>query len=132
MTNNASETSTLTVGDDDRTSDFAGTITDGSGSVALVKVGGGTLALSHGDTYSGGTILDAGTLSFADRAGERPNHFRRRHAEMGRRQHPGRSASSPIPAGQAALLNTAPTVDAGGPDLRRRRPRQNRLRNARR
>ena len=35
---------------------------DGAHAVALVKQGTGTLTLSHADTYSGGTTIDAGTL----------------------------------------------------------------------
>ena len=63
VTNNGPGTSTLTVGTDNQTSQFAGTIADGSGSVALVKVGAGTLTLTgKGNAYSGGTTVSAGVL----------------------------------------------------------------------
>jgi autotransporter-associated beta strand protein len=54
---------TLTVGAGGGSGTFAGTIQDGSGTVALTKVGGGTLTLSNaGNRYSGGTTVSAGTL----------------------------------------------------------------------
>jgi autotransporter-associated beta strand protein len=64
--------STLTVGDNNASGDFAGTIDDASGgssptAVALTKIGSGTLTLSGlgltgGSTYSGDTTVDEGTL----------------------------------------------------------------------
>ena len=62
VTNSASGTSTLTVGAGDQTSQFSGEIDDGSGSVALLKVAGGTLTLTGDNSYSGGTTIDGGTL----------------------------------------------------------------------
>ena len=87
VTNNGSEASTLTVGANDQTSEFAGTITDGSGSVALVKIGTGTLTLSAAEShkrgaltltgndndYSGGTTVSAGVLD-ATGPGDLPYH----------------------------------------------------------
>ena len=62
VTNSGSGTSTLTVGAGDQTSQFSGEIDDGSGSVALLKVAGGTLTLTGDNSYSGGTTIDGGTL----------------------------------------------------------------------
>ena len=57
----------LTVGSNNRSTEFAGLITDGRGTGgSLVKVGHGTWKLSGAfNTYSGGTGLDAGTLELA-------------------------------------------------------------------
>ena len=41
---------------------FAGVISNGSGTVSLSKVGSGTITLSGNNTYSGGTTLSGGTL----------------------------------------------------------------------
>jgi autotransporter-associated beta strand protein len=41
---------------------FSGTITDGSGTVALTKEGTGTFTLSGSNSYSGDTTISAGTL----------------------------------------------------------------------
>ena len=54
--------STLWVGVNDQTSEFSGTIEDGSGTVRLVKIGAGTLTLSGENTYSDETIIAGGTL----------------------------------------------------------------------
>jgi fibronectin-binding autotransporter adhesin len=69
ITNNASGTGTsiLTVNNDTTTSNnnytFGGNIQDGlTAHVALVKTGDHTLTLSGVNTYSGGTIIQAGTL----------------------------------------------------------------------
>ncbi len=60
---NASATGrgTLTVG----AGNFAGTISDGSDAVALVKNTGGTLVLSRNNSYSGGTTINGGTIQAA-------------------------------------------------------------------
>ena len=63
VTCNASRTtSTLYVGNANTTSTFAGVVQDGSGTVALTKVGTGTFALAGNNTYSGGTTISNGTL----------------------------------------------------------------------
>jgi autotransporter-associated beta strand protein len=59
----AATTSTLSVGDYDQTSQFAGVIQDGAGIVALTKIGSGILTLSGANTYTGETNVNAGTLS---------------------------------------------------------------------
>ena len=48
---------------------FAGTITDGTGSLNLVKDGTGTQTLEGINTYSGNTTVNGGTLILADNAG---------------------------------------------------------------
>ena len=63
---------TLTVGNSTNASGtFAGTIQDGTGggTLALTKLGSGTLTLTGTtNTYTGGTTVSAGTLSFANGA----------------------------------------------------------------
>lgn len=54
----------LIVGDGDATSTFSGTITQGSGSLSLTKVGTGTLNLTGtASNYAGATAVQNGTLS---------------------------------------------------------------------
>ena len=61
--------SILTVGDNDTTSIFPGTIVDGGVSypLALVKIGTGTLTLSGANTYTGDTVISNGTLVISTR-----------------------------------------------------------------
>ena len=76
VTNDGSAPATFTVGANDETSQFDGVIEDGSGSVALVKTGAGTLTLSGANgnnTYSGGTTVDEGVLE-ALTPGALPNY----------------------------------------------------------
>ena len=64
VTSKASGTITLTVGNNNATSTYAGIIQNGSAtSVALAQAGSGSLTLSGANTYSGGTNLSAGTLN---------------------------------------------------------------------
>ena len=54
---------TLTIGDaSNMSSNFSGTIADGSAAGSVVQTGTGTLTLSGADTYSGGTTISQGTL----------------------------------------------------------------------
>ena len=55
----------LTTGGDNATTIFAGAITGGNGTSGLVKMGAGTLTLSGANTYTGPTIISAGTLAMA-------------------------------------------------------------------
>jgi autotransporter-associated beta strand protein len=59
----AGGTPTLTVGNNNQTSTFSGVIKNTAGTLALTKTGSGALTLSGANTYSGGTILSAGTLN---------------------------------------------------------------------
>jgi autotransporter-associated beta strand protein len=52
----------LTVGDGDATSTFAGMIRNTTGELSLIKAGSGTLVLNGSDSYIGGTIVNAGKL----------------------------------------------------------------------
>ncbi|MBT3192787.1 MAG: hypothetical protein HN341_09560 [Verrucomicrobia bacterium] len=70
-----SGTPTLTLGDNDATASFSGTIKDTAGTLSLVKTGSGTQTLVAATSYAGATTVDAGTLvldgnaSFANYAG---------------------------------------------------------------
>ena len=57
-----SGTPTLTVGNNDTTSTFAGVIQNTGGSLALTKTGTGVLTLSGANPYTGATTISAGTL----------------------------------------------------------------------
>ena len=59
---NAGANATLTIAGHNQTNNFAGTIADGAGTIALVKRGTGVLLLSGNSNYSGGTTIHAGTL----------------------------------------------------------------------
>ena len=54
---------TLAIGADDSSTTFSGVIQNGTGTVAINKQGSGTFTLSGNNTYTGGTILSAGTLN---------------------------------------------------------------------
>ena len=55
---------TLSIGQDNTSTTFSGTLQDGgTGSGSLAKLGSGTLTLSGTNTYSGGTLINGGTLS---------------------------------------------------------------------
>ncbi|MFN7561015.1 MAG: autotransporter-associated beta strand repeat-containing protein [Prosthecobacter sp.] len=58
----AGTTSTLTLGANDSTSTFTGSIINTTGTLSVIKTGLGTLTLAGANTYSGATILSAGTL----------------------------------------------------------------------
>jgi len=62
MTNSVAALSTLTVGSANGNSYFDGLITDGTGMIALAKIGTGTLTLSGVNGYSGDTAVSGGTL----------------------------------------------------------------------
>ena len=66
ITNNSdtSRNATLTVNvPTSATSNFSGTIQNGTGVLALTKAGRGTLTLSGSSSYTGGTSINAGALS---------------------------------------------------------------------
>jgi outer membrane autotransporter protein len=53
----------LTAGGNGTNTVFSGTLINGTGSLGLIKAGPGTLTLSGANTYTGGTVLNAGTLT---------------------------------------------------------------------
>lgn len=57
--------STLEIGNLNTNTEFAGGIGGGGGTLAVTKVGTGTLTLSGANTYNGATHVNAGTLAFA-------------------------------------------------------------------
>ena len=64
--NNAAGTAaTFTVGDNNQTSSFGGSINDGNGTIALTKTGTGTLTLSGSNSYSGNTTINGGRLNIS-------------------------------------------------------------------
>ena len=67
VTSSTAGSATLTIGDADTSSTFAGVLQDGSGTVGLTKIGTGTLTLSTmTNTYTGKTIIQAGTLKIGN------------------------------------------------------------------
>lgn len=66
VTNSAAGAVTLTTGDNDTSTAFAGLLQDGSGTLALSKVGTGTFTLSGNNTYTGATTISAGTLALGN------------------------------------------------------------------
>ena len=56
--NNATGSGTISVG----AGNFTGTIVNGTGTMALTKIGAGTLTLSGANTYTGQTTVNGGTL----------------------------------------------------------------------
>lgn len=59
---------TLTTGGDNSSTSYAGTINDGNGALALVKVGTGTMILANANGYSGGTTISGSTIQVTDAA----------------------------------------------------------------
>lgn len=56
---------TLTVGANDQSSSFGGTIKNTSGTLALIKTGSGTVNLNGGNTYTGSTTVSGGKLGIS-------------------------------------------------------------------
>jgi autotransporter-associated beta strand protein len=64
LTNSAiASPATLTIGSENTSTTFSGTIQDGISTTALTKIGTGTQALSGMNSYSGATDVNAGTLA---------------------------------------------------------------------
>lgn len=59
----AGGTPTLTLGGDDQAGNFSGVIKNTAGSLALEKIGAGSLTLSGSNSYSGGTTLGGGIIN---------------------------------------------------------------------
>ena len=60
--NNSTGNGLLRVGANDANGSFAGTIQNSGGTLAVVKIGTGTLTLSGANSYTGGTTIEDGTL----------------------------------------------------------------------
>jgi autotransporter-associated beta strand protein len=69
----AGGTPVLTVGDNDQTSSFDGVIQNTSGTLALTKVGTGTLTLAGTNTYTGDTTVSGGELAVTGSSINDPN-----------------------------------------------------------
>ncbi len=65
ITNSVTGASVLSIGANDTTSSFSGTITDaGTGkTLGITKIGAGNLTLTNSNNYIGGTIINGGTLT---------------------------------------------------------------------
>lgn len=59
----------LSVGNNNASTTFSGTLTDTTGTINLQKVGNGTLTLAGANTYSGTTTVNAGTLLVSNTTG---------------------------------------------------------------
>ena len=66
VTNNGAGPATLTVGRSNTSATFSGTLTDGSDSLGFAKTGDGTVILTGGNKYTGGTSITAGTLQIGN------------------------------------------------------------------
>ena len=69
ITTSTSGAKVLTVGGDGTSTTFSGVLSDGSGLLALTKIGVGSLTLSGTNTFSGVTLLNVGTLIIANDSG---------------------------------------------------------------
>jgi fibronectin-binding autotransporter adhesin len=67
-TEGATGSDMLTVGNDDTSTSFAGLISNASGgrTLAVTKLGAGTLVLGGANTFTGGVTINAGTLQLAN------------------------------------------------------------------
>jgi len=63
--NSVAGTKTLTVGSNDASGTFTGGINTGTGDIAVVKTGSGTLTLSTAQSFAGGLTLNAGVIRTA-------------------------------------------------------------------
>ena len=62
VTDSVAGTAVLSAGSNNATTTFSGTLQNGAGTLALTKLGTGTLTLSGPNTYSGATTVSVGTL----------------------------------------------------------------------
>ena len=89
--NNGSGLATLTTGSGDNGGgDYLGVIADnnaGTGTVAVAKIGAGTITLSGANTYSGGTSVSNGTLQIGDGGTSGTLGYRQRFSNRQRNAH---------------------------------------------
>jgi autotransporter-associated beta strand protein len=62
ITNNGSQASKLTVGSNNASGSYGGTLSDGTSQLAIEKIGTGTQVISGTNAYSGATTITGGTL----------------------------------------------------------------------
>lgn len=65
IVNNGTQPSTLSIGENDQSGTFAGGINDGTATIALTKIGGGTETLTAANSFTGDTTVNGGTLALA-------------------------------------------------------------------
>ena len=84
--NSGSGSPTFTVGNNNATSTFSGVMQNTAGTLALTKVGSGTLTLSGSNTYLGSTTVSSGTLQLGTGASGHDGSIarHRRHHEQRR------------------------------------------------
>ena len=73
VTNTGLTPATLTAGGDSSSTIFSGSLLDGTGGLALIKSGTGTLTLNGANMYSGATIVSSGTLQAGSTTALSPN-----------------------------------------------------------
>src|SRR5262249_18027563 len=96
VTNSGAGAATLTVGGNNTSTTFTGTLQNGASALGLAKTGTGTLTLSGVNTYRGGTTVNGGTLAVSadNNPGERGRapavgeRARRVGGPVGRHQQP--------------------------------------------
>ena len=66
---NTAGSATLTLGNNDATGTFSGTIHNTGGTLAMIKTGTGTLNLGNANTFSGGVTLNGGLINSVGAAG---------------------------------------------------------------
>ncbi|HYO08237.1 MAG TPA: autotransporter-associated beta strand repeat-containing protein [Tepidisphaeraceae bacterium] len=64
VTNSSATAATVGIGGNGNSGTFGGVIQDGTGTVAVNKVGGGTVRFTTTNTYSGGTTFSGGNFDF--------------------------------------------------------------------
>jgi autotransporter-associated beta strand protein len=83
ISQNSSGTATLQVGALGLNDTFAGSMQNGAGTLALTKVGTGTLTLTGANTYTGGTTVNAGALVISTTASANGNYTVANTATLG-------------------------------------------------
>ena len=73
VTNEGTEPATLTVGNNNTSTTFSGILQDGTSTLALTKIGTGTLVLSGGNAYGGATLVEEGILQAGSTSALSPN-----------------------------------------------------------
>ncbi len=118
--NSSATPSVLTVGGDGSSAAFAGTIRDGTGTVALIKAGAGAVALSGTNTFSGGLRVIGGELAFTNALGTGPVFVEAGATLRGSGAAGGviTNAGTVAPAGLLAAGGYAPTLGTLAIELR--------------